>query len=416
MKDHSILKKMKQSFTAILPAHDSRTNISPLEFIVNLVFCYLGDSKTSSLESIRREMKSSLNQDMSKSAFWERLSRNRLNTFLHKVVSRLMAQMAMTSLHGVDLLTGLSVSQILLIDSSSISLWDGAQEEFPGTWTHAGIKWHACFDLLTGTLAWFQLTPTSTHDSQCFPEVDKLRGKLIIFDLGYWDFGLFLAIEQAHGFFLSRLKNNTVITIKEVISGFSKKHVGRSLNTVSFKRKRGDIIELMGQKKFKKKQLSYRVIGFWNPSERIYHWYITNLMAPSAVIYPLYRLRWQIELIFKGCKQSLNANQIPSNHSNIIESLLLASIAAHLVSTTILQIGSTHLKKEQQLAISFQRISKVAVVLAHDFVMFFIHASKRYLQQLIQKIILFADEIIDPNYKHRETSLMLLNRMLQEKV
>jgi len=36
----------------------------------------------------------------------------------------------------------------------------------------------------------------------------------------------------------------------------------------------------------------------------------------------------QIELIFKACKQSLNANRLTSNNTNIIENLLLASIAA----------------------------------------------------------------------------------------
>ncbi|MGK5093574.1 IS4 family transposase [Deltaproteobacteria bacterium TL4] len=413
MKDDNILEKIKQSLKAIIPTQDSRTKIGPFDFIVNLIFCYLGDSKTSSLESIRKQMKSNLNQDISKSAFWERLSRKRLKNLLRNVVSTLIVQLATTALFGIDLLTGLGVSQILLVDSSSISLWDGAKEDFPGTRTTAGIKWHACFDLLTGVLAWFQLTPTSTHDRKCFPEVETLKGKLIIFDLGYWDLGLLLAIEQAKGFFLCRLKTNTVIYIKEVLSGMSKNHVGQSINSIKFKIKRGNIIEVVGKKKYKNDILVYRVIGFWNPSERIYRWYITNLTAPAAVIYPLYRLRWQIELIFKSCKQSLNTNRLTSNHSNIIESLMLASIAAHLISTPLLHIGINQLDEDQQLAISFQRISKVAVVLARDFVMFFIHSSKRYLQGLIQKIILFADEIFDPNYKHRETSLMLLNRMLQ---
>ncbi len=45
LKDNS-LEILKQSFEGILPSKDNRSNISPLEFIVTLVFCYLGDSKT----------------------------------------------------------------------------------------------------------------------------------------------------------------------------------------------------------------------------------------------------------------------------------------------------------------------------------------------------------------------------------
>lgn len=412
MKNDNILEKIKQSLKMILPSQDARCKISPLEFVVNLVFCYLGDTKTSSLESIRRQMKANLNQDLSRGAFWERLSRKRMKTFLQQVVSSLITRLATTALCGFDILTGLGVSHILLVDSSSITLWDGSKEDFPGTRTTAGIKRHACFDLLTGVLTWFQLTPTSTHDRHCFPEVKTLRGKLIIFDLGYWDFGLLLAVEQAKGFFLSRLKTNTVIYVKEVIRGMSKKHVGRSLNAIQFKKKRSGMIEVIGEKKYKKNLLVYRVIGFWNPSEKTYHWYITNLSAPATLIYTLYRLRFQIELIFKGCKQSLNANAITSNDANIIESLLLASIAAHLISTTIPRIGINWLDEKKHYALSFQRISKITVVLARDFVMFFIHSSKKWLQQLMQKIELFANELFDPNYKNRETALMRLNRGL----
>ncbi|MGK5090953.1 transposase [Deltaproteobacteria bacterium TL4] len=150
-----------------------------------------------------------------------------------------------------------------------------------------------------------------------------------------------------------------------------------------------------------------------NPEHLWYHWYITNLRALAKIMYPLYRLRWQIELIFKGVKQSLNANRLTSNNPNIIESLLFASLAAQLISMVILRVGSTQLNGEQQLARSFQRISKIAVVLANDFVNFFLRLTKHPFNDLVEKIILFAKELFDPNYQHRETSLMRLDRELR---
>ena len=131
-------------------------------------------------------------------------------------------------------------------------------------------------------------------------------------------------------------------------------------------------------------------------------------------MYPLYRLRWQIELIFKACKNSLNANQITSGEENIIDSLLLASIAAHLSSCTLLNMGIEQLEEEKQGAISFQRVAKVAVVLARDFIMFLLNSSREHVDNLLHKIRLFANEIFDPNYKKRETSLMRINRLLLE--
>jgi len=65
------------------------------------------------------------------------------------------------------------------------------------------------------------------------------------------------------------------------------------------------------------------------------------------------------------------------------------------------------------LAISFQRIAKVAVVLAPDFIHFLLNASRHYFFQLVAQLKLFAHELFDPNYKHRETTLMRLHRLLE---
>jgi hypothetical protein len=166
-----------------------------------------------------------------------------------------------------------------VVDSSSITLLPGAKNAFPGTRTKASIKWHASFDILTGLLVWFQLTPGKRHDSKCFPEITSLKGKLVIFDLGYWDYAVLHAIEKAEGFFLSRVKSNAVIKIKKVIQGLSKEAIGQSLLSLDLSRKKGNIIEVIIEKIHQGSTLSYRAIGFWNPVEKDYHWYITNLTA-----------------------------------------------------------------------------------------------------------------------------------------
>ena len=241
-----------------------------------------------------------------------------------------------------------------------------------------------------------------------------MKGKLVIFDLGYWDYDLLYVIEKAGGFFLSRLKSNAVIHIAEVVQGLSKQVIGQALLSLDLSHKKGNIIEVFTTKIYEGKVLRYRVIGFWNPVEKGYHWYITNLLAAAYLIYPLYRLRWQIELIFRACKNSLNANQITSSDKNIIESLLLASIAAQLSTHTLFNLGIEQIEEDQQLAMSFQRIAKVAVVLAGDFIRFLLNSSREHFDNLLHKIKLFANEMFDPNYKKRETSLMRINRLLLE--
>ena len=414
MKKNSTLNRLKQCFENIIPASDNRSKIPPLDFVVYLVFCCVSDTKKPCLESIRRSMKAYFEIEISRSAFWERLATKRLKQWLQLLLESCITQLSMSVLGGGDWQHQLGVTKILVIDSCSFTLWDGAESDYPGTRTTAGIKWHACFDLLRGSLVWFKLTPTTTNDSQCFPDLRGINGGLVIFDLGYWSYSLLFQIKAAGGFFLTRIKSNAVVTITEVIQGMStKKYLGQSLLSIKHRRKKGDIIEVMIEKICADEQrLTCRAIGFWNPAEKTYHWYLTNLSVAANLIYPLYRFRWQIELIFKSCKQSLNASRLTSNNSNIIESLLLATIIANVASQTILQIAIPHLSQAEQFAISYQRIAKVAVQLHRHFIQFLLNQSEQFLLKLKDQIKLFANEIFDPNYRRRKTTLAQINSLL----
>lgn len=269
--------------------------------------------------------------------------------------------------------------------------------------------------MLTGELHWFELTQGSIHDRKCFPDIESLSFTLVIVDLGYWDFNLWYEIKRVGGFFQKRSQSGAVLHMTKIVQGkISQKYVGSSLLSVPIKNKRADILEVMIEKVCDKGILNCRAVGFWNPFSKCYHWYITNLTVSAHLLYPLYRLRWQIELIFKACKQSLEANRLTSNNRNIIENLLLASIAAHLASHTILDVLIPQLTKRKQLAISVQRTAKIAVLLASDFINFLVNGSNEYAKILWNKIWLFADEIFDPHFRHRETSLARVNRLIQE--
>ena len=117
MSQSNMLEVLKQCFEKIVPSQDGRTTINPLEFIVCLVFCYLGDSKTFALEAIRRFMKAALDKEISRSAFWERLAGDRLKNYLRCVVAELMVTLTSPITRGNQLLKQLGVTDIWLHDS-----------------------------------------------------------------------------------------------------------------------------------------------------------------------------------------------------------------------------------------------------------------------------------------------------------
>jgi hypothetical protein len=402
-----ILEILKQTLKNAIPTHDRRTTLPHLEFVCGIIFCFIGDTKTSSIESIRRFMIYTFEVRISKGAFWERLSRKRFKNILQTILADLIKKMPSLTIIGEEILDKLKVSSILLIDSSSITLWDGAKKSYPGSRSYAGIKWHACFNLLSGKMEWFSTSASSAHDRKHFPDIDLLKGKLIVFDLGYWDYGLFDAINRAQGFFLSRVKTNAVITINQVVKGIGRQLVGAKLCSDHLKKRRRRIVEFIGKIGGSESSKCYRVIGFWNTADKKYHWYVTNLQVPAIAIYSLYRIRWQIELIFKGCKRSLNVDEkVTSNNDNIIESLLLSTLIASFAIQSVFHEGAKKLTAQEKLSISFQRLSHIVVLLAQDFIHYL--TSDNSLEKLSHKIALFSSEIYEKNHGHRCTTLQLL--------
>ena len=407
-----ILEILKQTLKNAIPAHDRRTTLPHLEFVCGIIFCFIGDTKTSSIESIRRFMIYTFEVRISKGAFWERLSRKRFRNILQTILADLIKKMPSLTIIGEEILDKLKVSSILLIDSSSITLWDGAKKSYPGSRSYAGIKWHACFNLLSGKMEWFSTSASSVHDRKHFPDIDLLKGKLILFDLGYWDYGLFDAINRAQGFFLSRVKTNAVITINQVVKGIGRPLVGAKLCSDHLKKRRRRIVEFIGKIGGSESSKCYRVIGFWNTADKKYHWYVTNLQVPAIAIYSLYRIRWQIELIFKGCKRSLNVDEkVTSNNDNIIESLVLSTLIASFAIQSVFHEGAKKLTAQEKLSISFQRLSHIVVLLAQDFIHYL--TSDNSLGKLSNKIALFSSEIYEKNHGHRCTTLQLLANDLE---
>ena len=369
------------------------------------IFNFLGDTKKPSLEELRRGIMSHLSKPISRSSFWERLSRKRLFFFLEQILSELMKQLTVPLFSKEQILNQLGVCAIYIIDSTTITLPAWAAKYFRGTGSAAAIKWHTCIDVMQGTLCWNQITSGRTHDRKCFPDIIGLVGRLVILDLGYWDYSLLQAIEVAGGFYLSRVRSDAVIIIKEIVQGLGKRSIGKPLLSILMRRKRGSIIELYGEHIGKKSTLRLRVIGFWNPIEHRYHWYVTNLKIAAIVIYSLYRLRWQIELMFKGCKQSLRLDEITSGNKNIIKSLLLGAVVAQLCSQTILRNSLSQLSEEKKFAVSYQRISKVFVNLSQRVISFLLDNCEASLGRLIESINIFTGELFDPNYRRRKSSL-----------
>ena len=204
-----------------------------------------------------------------------------------------------------------------MYDASPIRLPAGLANIFPGNRKNhspASLKLSALYRLSVRSTEWIKISAQKPHDSRFLPDLNQLKGSLFLFDLGYFSHAFLHQLCEIGVWFVCRLKANSVPIITKVVKGVAKRHIGRPLDkNVNL---RGMIVEVWGNLNLPgpgKKSLEVRLIGFRFPFKKEYRWYVTNMQSSMALaewIYPIYRLRWQIELFFKSIKSTLHADQI----------------------------------------------------------------------------------------------------------
>ncbi len=89
--------------------------------------------------------------------------------------------------------------------------------------------------------------------------------------------------------------------------------------------------------------VTLRVVGLWDKELEIYHWYVTSLEAesfPAEEVGQIYRLRWQIELLFKEWKSICRIDRLSSEKEEIVLCFIYASLCAALLSRIALWLAS----------------------------------------------------------------------------
>lgn len=413
----NVLKDLQMRFTAI-PNSDPRAKIGTGSLIATLVFFFGRDRHGRTLEALRKMVQEQFKTPLSRGGFWERLAARKLRDTLETLACSLVQAISHRLTISEKLLKVLGVNSILLLDSSSSTLPKAAKAVFPAPRNNvapASVKLHLCFDIIKGAVDWFNITEATSHDRNSFPDLVSLKGKLIIFDLGYWDYCLLAQIIAVGGFFLSRVKSSACIEVIKVIEGLPKHFEGwGDLFDRKFPDHPSKIIEIIGSfSQNYKPVFEARVIGFWNPIGKQYHWYVTNLLAPAKLIYPLYRLRWQIELIFKSLKATFRLADFSTANSNIIHVLLFAALIATIIAHPIAFILAEEHHASANATPSFQRAAMVIASCAGLFIDFLLSKKESDLTELIQKLSRQTLELFDPNYKKRKSALMQAIRLAE---
>ena len=249
-------------------------------------------------------------------------------------------------------------SHIYITDSTAFKLPGTLKDLYRGTGTDSGLKILYTFDLAQGVCKHLDYRSASVNDADYLQEIEKeiVHGALYIKDLGFWRYSHFQRIHQEQAYFITRYKTNTqvfgtdksgseVLPIQALLpyatqgqyecEGFvgtkEKVPVRIVIQKVPLEVAKARIKKIKQKAASQKHQITDTSILLCN-----YNIYMTNAskeQLPYEFIQTVYRLRWQVELIFKAWKSIFELDKIKKMNASRFECYLLGRLILILLST-----------------------------------------------------------------------------------
>jgi hypothetical protein len=241
---------------------------------------------------------------------------------------------------------------IVVWDSTLMQVADSLKKIFKGT-RAAKASLKACVAITVfGLLPLFaEIVSGNRHDMVLFPPLDLFQqGTLLLFDKGFACYARLRTIADGGHHYLCpmRLNGNALIVKVRTAPAYVRRALRRQPEGVFLrdllpaKKRLGrvwdlDVLVRPQANATDKTWIKTRLVIVPGPEGK-QHPYLTNL-APSLwkprALRELYRLRWQIELVFKELKQHLNLEILPSSDRHAVQVLAWASLLALALSRCV---------------------------------------------------------------------------------
>jgi putative transposase len=317
--------------------------IHPQDFALSLVGCALGDEKRS-VATARRLFDRIAGFMPEESSFYDRFTVE-MADLMRRLFLRALGACSLERREALaKMLGGTGILDVLAIDGSQVSLPSSAVEVLPSTSdAHGGFKLTATLSLLFQKVQRVDVTDARTHDRKALALDRWLHGQLLLLDRGYSDHRLFKTIADRKGFFLTRLKESSVPVITAIRSGLGKTHIGKELTgNLPYR----SVVDLDARFRLRGGSTrEFRVIrvvierdtrdGYL---QEVDIWLVTNL-APADFsaeqVATLYRMRWEVEILFRALKSVGRLDQLHSASLPVIHAFLYASLLAVILAQDI---------------------------------------------------------------------------------
>ncbi len=365
----------------------------------------------------------------------KRIIKEEASTFFEQLLS-LPIELTIPNKVEIEFLE--NFAHVIILDSTAFQLPQTLAEIFRG---HGGstsksvVKIQFGYDLKSNQFFYEIQDGISSDTSYKNNFINQMvENDLIIKDLGYFNIQAFSDLEKKHVFFLSRVKKNTIVYVKNTYGEFIK------LDLINLAQMTEDIFEIQIYMINRKKQSFKARLVIEKVPEHVknkrlrklnkeaqsrgyqltkrskflsgYNLFISNVdssILPNKHFRTLYGIRWQIEIIFKAWKSHFKLDKITCKNPNFVKCLIFAKLIFIFLSHKIVKLAKIFLwnkhKKELSDYRAFKQIKNIALNLFQTVVK---QSKKSYVDILLNKINFIMKYCYKRNQKDRIFPLQLL--------
>lgn len=237
------------------------------------------------------------------------ISASQLSRLLPSIPTDILNETFVTLLNQIKIEKQVTTSNVLrLIDSTIISFSAKAYEWAEFRKTKHGIKVHLnyCYTY-NGSMhpESFTITNAKEHDVNQLENLMDTQGATYVFDKAYIKYDLMDHFTENQYYFISRLKDNAIVTIlrEDIAPPVDQPFVSQ---VIADQR----VVQLGKPEIYQTKE--YRLVTYLDDKGNIYKFITNRFDLPSEKIAEVYKNRWQIELFFRYIKHQFKITKMYS--------------------------------------------------------------------------------------------------------
>ncbi len=187
-----------------------------------------------------------------------------------------------------------------------------------------GLKVHMLIDAHADTPTFVKISEAKCHDKTFIQYLALPAHSMIVFDRAYNHYHQFAKFTENKINFVCRLKKNAVY---EIVAQTYSKELNEEQHGVS----KEQHIHLKYKDDGEQKTLCLPKVSYKDDKGRLYEFITNNFEIKSEEVAYIYKLRWNIELLFKKLKQNFQLHFFYSETENGIKTQIWCTLIAQLL-------------------------------------------------------------------------------------